>query len=220
MIKAIIFDMDGVLVDAKDWHFHALNEALELFGYRISQFENYQRFDGLPTREKLKMLASERGFPRALAGFVNEMKQQYLLETAAELCVPNPIHVATLQRLRDDGFALAVASNSIRRSVDELLDKTSLSQFLSLTLSNEDVDRPKPSPEIYQLAICRLRLQPEECLVVEDGDYGVEAATAAGAHVLRVRDVHEVHYENIQSRIVGLEQGSVSPASPERKRAA
>ena len=201
MIKAIIFDMDGVLVDAKQWHFEALNTALELFGFRISQFEHHQRFDGLPTREKLRILAKENGFPHSLSDFVNEMKQHCLLDTAARLCQPNPVHLQTLEQLRIDGYELALASNSIRRSVDKLMQLTSLESLLSFTLSNEDVSQPKPSPEIYQLAIRRLGFHPSECLVVEDGDYGLAAAKAAGANLLRVESVHEVNYDNVRSRI-------------------
>lgn len=196
--------MDGVLVDAKVWHFDALNQALELFGYRISQFEHHRRFDGLPTRKKLEILADEQGFPRSLSSFVNEMKQHFLLETAEQLCTPNSLHVDTLSRLRADGFDLALASNSIRRSVDKLMRLTQLDAFLSFTLSNEDVDRPKPSPEIYRLAIERLGRRPDECLVVEDGEYGLAAAKAAGAHLCRVESVHDVNYANIQKRLVEL----------------
>ena len=193
--------MDGVLVDAKEWHFKALNIALELFGFRISQFEHYQRFDGLPTREKLRILSQEKGFPHAISDFVNEMKQQYLLETAAKLCKPNPVHLQTLEQLRTDGYALALASNSIRRSVDKLTQLTLLEPLLSFTLSNEDVEHPKPSPEIYELAIKRLNVLPNECLVVEDGEYGLAAAAAAGANLLRVESIHDVNYSNVRARI-------------------
>lgn len=204
MIKAIIFDMDGVLVDAKQWHFDALNDALELFGFRISQFEHRQRFDGLPTREKLRILAEEKDFPRSLSCFVNEMKQHCLLETAERLCRPNPVHMHTLDELRRRGYQLALASNSIRRSVDKLIRLTSLDSFLSFTLSNEDVSEPKPSPEIYQLAIRRLGVAPNECLVVEDGEYGIAAAKAAGANLLRVESVHDVNLDNLDARIEEL----------------
>ena len=213
MIKAIIFDMDGVLVDAKEWHFEALNTALELFGFRISQFEHHNRFDGLPTREKLRILAEENGFPHALRDFVNEMKQQCLLETATRLCRPNPTHVETLSRLREEGYDLALASNSIRRSVDRLMQLTQLESLLSFTLSNEDVAEPKPSPDIYQRAIERLGYAPNECLVVEDGDYGVAAANAAGAKLLRVASVAEVNYDNVRSRIEDLDEQAANEAA-------
>ena len=75
MIKAIIFDMDGVLIEAKDWHYEALNKSLRLFGYEISRIDHLATYDGLPTRKKLEMLSIERGLPIELHGFVNEMKQ-------------------------------------------------------------------------------------------------------------------------------------------------
>lgn len=213
MIKAIIFDMDGVLVDAKSWHFEALNRSLSLFGYRISQFEHHQRFDGLPTKEKLQILAKENGLPLSLAPFINEMKQKFLLEIAVELCTENPVHLRSLAHLKRDGYALALASNSIRQSVDELMKRTALDQFLQFTLSNEDVTYPKPDPEIYRLAISNLGLNPSECMVVEDGDYGIAAAKAAGANVMRVGGVHEVNYENLISRIECFNQAHSNDSS-------
>lgn len=79
-IKAIIFDMDGVLIEAKDWHYEALNRALKLFGMEITRYEHLTTFDGLPTKDKLKMLSLERGLPKSLHSFINELKQQYTME--------------------------------------------------------------------------------------------------------------------------------------------
>ena len=70
MIKAVIFDMDGVLIEAKDWHFNALNKALSLFGYEISRFEHLTTYDGLPTSRKLEMLTIEHGLPKELHEFI------------------------------------------------------------------------------------------------------------------------------------------------------
>ena len=68
--------MDGVLIDAKDWHYEALNQALELFGMTISRDEHLSTFDGLPTREKLKILTKSRGLPESLHQFLNSLKQK------------------------------------------------------------------------------------------------------------------------------------------------
>ena len=204
-IKAVIFDMDGVLVDAKEWHFDALNRALALFGFHISQLEHVRDYDGLPTRHKLEMLTQKRGLPSSLHRFINQMKQTYLYEIVEQQCVPNPQHIETLHRLREEGFSVALASNSIRRSVDLLMERTDLAQFMQCTFSNEDVALPKPHPEIYQLTMQRLGFLPEECLVVEDGLYGIQAAQQAGAHVHRVDTVHDVHYAGICQTIQQLE---------------
>ena len=78
-IKAILFDMDGVLIEAKDWHYEALNNALQLFGMEISRYDHLITYDGLPTKKKLEMLTMERGLPVGLHHFINDMKQQYTM---------------------------------------------------------------------------------------------------------------------------------------------
>lgn len=79
MIKAIVFDMDGVLIEAKDWHYEALNRALRLFGFEISRYDHLTTFDGLPTKRKLQILSAEHDLPAKLHDFINEMKQQYTM---------------------------------------------------------------------------------------------------------------------------------------------
>ena len=77
MIKAVIFDMDGVLIDATDWHYHALNEALSLFGLEISRELHTYKYDGFPTKTKLNILVKEGVLPKELVSFVSELKQLY-----------------------------------------------------------------------------------------------------------------------------------------------
>jgi beta-phosphoglucomutase len=205
MIRGIIFDMDGVLIDAKEWHYEALNDALRLFGFEISRSDHETRFDGLPTSTKLRTLSAESCLPTGLHSFINKMKQHYTLELAARHLEPNREHVKTLQRLRWEGYAVGVASNSIRRTIDFMMERAGLSRYLDTILSNEDVARPKPAPEIYVKAMANLGLEPDECLVVEDNPFGWQAATEAGAHLLRVRDVHDVNYHNIRMFIEAVD---------------
>src|ERR687889_327752 len=121
-IKGIIFDMDGVLIDAKEWHYEALNAALKLFGCEISRYDHLVTFDGLPTKKKLEMLSLEGGFPRKLHDFVNDFKQQY-----------------ALAKLSAEGYRLAVGSNSVRRTIEVMMEKAGLSRYIEFYLSNEDV---------------------------------------------------------------------------------
>ena len=74
-VEAVVFDVDGVLVDAREWHYEALNRALALLGFPISRFDHLSTYDGLSTRQKLELLSTERGLPRPLHPFVNELKQ-------------------------------------------------------------------------------------------------------------------------------------------------
>lgn len=206
MIKAIIFDMDGVLIEAKDWHYEALNRALSLFGFEISRYDHLTTYDGLPTRKKLEMLSLEADLPRELHDFINEMKQIYTMEIVHAQCKPRFVHEYALSRLKSKGYKLGVASNSIRNTIEVMMEKASLNRYLDLMLSNEDVSSPKPDPEIYQKAIAQFGLRPEECLIVEDNENGVRAAIASGAHVLVVRDTEEVNFSNIMDRISQAEQ--------------
>lgn len=200
-IRGVIFDMDGVLVDAKEWHYEALNRALALFSFSISRYDHLVTFDGLPTRKKLEMLSLERGLPRALHPFLNELKQQYTMELVHAHCRPVFGKEYALARLKEEGYKLAVASNSIRATVEVMMEKSALTRYLDVLLSNQDVTRPKPDPEIYRESAARLGLEPVECLVVEDNENGIRAATAAGAEVLVVRGVDEVAYDRIRARL-------------------
>lgn len=204
-IKAVIFDMDGVLIDAKDWHYECFNQALALFGMEIERHEHLATFDGLPTSRKLEILSKERHLPRALHEFINELKQQYTFAAISRNCRPNFIHEYALSKLKDQGYHIAVASNSIRKTVGMMMEQANLTKYLDFFLSNEDVDRPKPDPQIYQTAIERLNLSPSECLVVEDNEFGIKAARESGAHVLVVDTVSDVNYANISNRIQEIE---------------
>ncbi len=206
-IKAVIFDMDGVLIEAKDWHYEALNRALALFGFSISRYDHLVTFDGLPTSRKLEMLSVERGLPTSLHPFINEMKQHYTMEYVFTRCKPRFIHQYALSRLKAEGYALAVASNSIRYTVDMMMEKSDLDQYLDFKLSNQDVKKAKPDPEIYQVAIDRLGLTPEECLIAEDNQNGVKAALASGAHLFKVDTVNDVTYNKLKARINEIEGG-------------
>jgi len=207
MIKAVIFDMDGVLIEAKDWHYKALNKALKLFGYEISRFDHLATYDGLPTRRKLEMLTIERGLPKELHEFINEMKQVYTMEIVCTQCKPQFTHEYALAKLKSKGYKLGLASNSVRSTVEIMMQKACLDGYLDVALTNEDVTNPKPDPEIYTKAINQLGLCPLEVLIVEDNENGIKSAMASGAHVLVVRHVDEANIENIMNKIHQVECG-------------
>lgn len=201
MIKAVIFDMDGVLIEARDWHYDALNRALRLFGMEITRYDHLATFDGLPTKRKLQILSAEGDLPTELHGFINDLKQRYTMEIVHAQCKPRFIHEFALSRLKAGGYRLAVCSNSIRDTIEVMMHKAALIDYLEFIISNEDVTHAKPHPEMYDMAIARMGLSPTECLIVEDNENGIRAARASGAHVMAVADVNEVTYVNIMARI-------------------
>lgn len=208
-IKAILFDMDGVLIDAKEWHYEALNRALNLFGMEISRYDHLVTYDGLPTKKKLEMLSLERGLPSALHTFIDTMKQQYTAEYVFTKCRPTFIHEFALSQLKDQGYLLGVCSNSIRQTVELMLKNAGIIHYFDLILSNQDIQSPKPNPEIYITAMDRLGVSSAETLILEDNENGIKAALASSAHLLQIGTVQDVYYDNITTKIKLIESSHV-----------
>lgn len=199
--KAVIFDMDGVLIDARDWHYRALNRGLEVFGAEITYEEHLERFNGLPTRVKLLTLMEEGRIPKIAKEYIEAVKQAWTLREAANSCFPRIEHLILFGILKAAGLKVGVATNSIRETSTAMLGYAGLLGQLDVFVTNEDVLNPKPSPDIYSLAANTLGVQPGECLVVEDHDYGIIAAEAAGCQTLRVADPDEVNADIVLTRL-------------------
>ncbi len=209
-IKAIVFDMDGVLIDAREWHYEALNRALGVFGFTISRYDHLVTYDGLPTRKKLELLSRDQNLPAGLHAFLNDLKQAYTIELIHAHCKPRFQHEFALSRLKAAGYQLAVASNSVRRSIELMMEKSALAPYLSAIVSNQDVTRPKPDPEIYLKAFRLLGVTPAETLVVEDNPHGIAAARASGAHVMVVEDQNDVTWDRVTEQLTRAEQGGAA----------
>jgi beta-phosphoglucomutase-like phosphatase (HAD superfamily) len=203
-IKAIIFDMDGVLIDAKEWHYSALNQSLNIFGLNISYNDHLTTYDGLPTSLKLEKLSNKFNLPRSLHQLINQVKQFYTVKLGNIYCKPNFLHVMTLDKLKKDGYKLIVASNSIPETINLFLTKANIIHYFDFILSNKDVEFPKPNPEIYIKAISNLELNPENCLILEDNENGIKAALASNAHLMRITSVYDVDYYKILEVINSL----------------
>jgi HAD superfamily hydrolase (TIGR01509 family) len=199
MKKLIIFDLDGVLVEAKNIHYDALNRALGE-EYTINWDEHLSIYDGLKTNQKLEILTERKGLPKESYKKIWEDKQKY---TSAELLniVESENLKICMQRLSDEGYKLAVCSNSIKKTVLIVLSKLGIIQNFDLILSNEDVINSKPHPEIYWKAMSRLGFIPEETLIIEDSPYGLLAASRSRADILRVDSPADVTYINIKNKI-------------------
>jgi beta-phosphoglucomutase len=206
-IKAVLFDLDGVLVDATEWHFDALNRALGLFGYTISRYEHLTTYNGLPTRKKLEMLSVEKGFPRGLHPLANKIKQKYTREEILRNCTPVFEKEFMLHQLKREGYKLACCSNSIRESVELMLQGSGIFDLFDYILSNEDVKNPKPHPEMYLAAFKRFRLKPQECVIVEDAGHGIEAAKRSKGRLCQVTGFNDVDYPRIHDFIATVEKG-------------
>jgi HAD superfamily hydrolase (TIGR01509 family) len=207
MIKLIIFDMDGVLIDAKKIHYDSLNYALSLHdtGYRIDMDEHLNIYDGLKTTEKLKLLTKNKGLPENLYDDVWKQKQTQTMIMLKEV-LPSTELQRSLSLLKNEGYKIACCSNSIRNTVFTVLCKLDILEYFDVVLSNEDVKNSKPYPEIYWNAMASSGVLPEETLIVEDSPNGLVAATKSNANVMRVKSTKYVTYENIKKSLSSLNE--------------
>jgi beta-phosphoglucomutase-like phosphatase (HAD superfamily) len=190
--QAVLFDMDGVLIDAREWHYLALNEALAPFGYHISDEDHHSRFDGLSTRRKLQILSEEEGLPTHLHSLISNVKQDRTLRFSSFLNYPSVGLQILLSRLSQKNITTGVVTNSIRETTEVMLTSAGIINHFKTIVTNEDVTFPKPDPAGYTLACTNIGIEPSRVLVIEDGDYGAKAATDAGCTVIRVSGPHEV----------------------------
>jgi beta-phosphoglucomutase len=203
-IKAVLFDLDGVLVDAREWHYEALNEALSVFGYSITKQEHDSFYNGLPTRQKLKKLSEDKGFPESLHNLIYDIKQLQTQRRLYSLTRPSFDKQLMLRALKNSGLMIAVCSNSIRETVEVMLKNAMLDSYFDLMLSNQDVKKNKPDPEIYITAMDRLGVLPQETIIVEDAPHGVQAAKASGAQVIVVDNANDVNLYLFRNHLPNL----------------
>lgn len=200
MTKLVLFDLDGVLIDAKDIHFEALNIALGS-DYKISQEDHHGRYDGLTTRTKLQMLTDEMGLPPDEHDRVWDRKQEVTLQLFSERIGRNEELCDMFASLSKMGYLLGCCTNSIRRSALTALAKTGIIEYFDVILSNSDVDNPKPHPEIYWKAMSMMDCLPDETLIVEDNPHGLLAAARSMAKVFRVEGPDDVTIESLLAEI-------------------
>lgn len=201
-MNTIIFDLDGVLVDAKLIHYTALNKALEEIDvkYVIPWESHLKTYDGLKTNQKLELLTKNEGLPTKVYKQIWDRKQEITLELISKLPNDNKL-IKLFQRLKMEGYTLACCSNSIRRSVLTMLAKIGVIEYMDLVLSNEDVRQSKPHPEIYWYAMSLLGKFPKEVLIVEDSPPGLMAASVTGASILRIAHPKDLTYELICTKL-------------------
>lgn len=200
MVKLILFDLDGVLIDTKWIHFACLNTALG--EYAITEEEHINIYDGRKTTQKLEMLTERKGLPPSRYKEIFDLKQELTMKEFLKIR-SRPYIVELFKKLVEDGYMVGVCSNSIRRTVLTALAKSELMEYLSVIISNDDVKNPKPHPEMYWKAMSMQGCLPEETVIVEDSPQGLAAAHRARAKVIRVSAPEDVTVENIYSKLTG-----------------
>ena len=202
MNKLIIFDLDGVLIDSRDLHYHALNNALQKIGdqYVISRDEHLSIFDGLNTTKKLELLSIEKGLNKKYFNQVWEDKQTETLKLIKQFNV-NPKLIDIVHLIKQNNIKIAVASNSIRETVKLSLMSIGILEFVDYYISNEDVKRTKPFPEMYWKCMTELNVLPKNTVIIEDSHIGRQGAMDSGAHLIPVKDCEDLTIDKIYESI-------------------
>jgi len=193
VIKLIIFDLDGVLVDACEWHRIALNKALkEVSDYEISLHDHCAEYNGIPTKVKLKKLYDKGIINKESFALIEELKQRYTVQLINDTANERAEKIQLLKYLKDKQIKVACYTNSIRQTAELMLYKTGILHLFDLVITNQDVENPKPDPEGYNKIMNSLQCLPKETIIVEDSPKGFEAAYYSGAKVFKVNDQEQV----------------------------
>ena len=148
MIQLIIFDLDGVLVDSKEMHYNSLNKALSHENIYISPEEQSSTYEGMSTRVKLNLLTEKKGLAQTAHDLIWRRKQQYTDHYIRSYTHDDRIR-SILKTLKEEGYMLYVASNAIAQTVKNILYYKGFLEYIDRYVSNQDVQRPKPYPDIY-----------------------------------------------------------------------
>lgn len=183
MLKGVIFDMDGVLVNNTDMHI----KAFEIFckRYGVDGWKNgISNLYGMGNDDIMRALMPADILERKNMKELSDEKEQIYRDIYAPTIKPQNGLIELLQQLRECGISCAVGSSACRDNVDFVLEKCNMAEYFGVIVCGDDVKACKPSPEIYLTVASRMGLRPEECLVFEDSRAGIASGKNAGMKVV------------------------------------
>ena len=200
--KLVIFDLDGVLIESRELHYEALNDALRRVDNKfvITREEHLSLYDGLNTTKKLEMLSEKKGLDRKYFNQIWQDKQTATFNLIRQFPKNNRLR-QMFAKLSMGGIKIAVASNSIRETVKLALLSIGVMEYVDYYVSNEDVKRTKPYPEMYWQCMTALDVLPKNTVIIEDSHIGRQGALDSGAHLVPVKDSHDLTMEKIDEAI-------------------
>ncbi|MBD3303403.1 MAG: HAD-IA family hydrolase [Candidatus Eisenbacteria bacterium] len=187
-IVALIFDLDGVLIDSEELNIAAARAGFAAVGFPLAE-DDVVSIVGRHPADYVPELMRRHQVPEAAFSKLRRVQEATYLERHASVS-PVPGAVAVLTGLHERGFRLAVATSSERTNTEQVLERIGVRSRLEFVLTRDDVPRRKPAPDVYLLASDRFSLPPEGILVVEDSSHGIEAARAAGLACVALRSPH------------------------------
>ncbi|MFF1691121.1 MULTISPECIES: HAD family hydrolase [unclassified Streptomyces] len=182
---AVVFDLDGTLVDSEPNYFEATRRTLTEHGAPDFTWQEHESYVGISTQETIEGLRRTHGIQAPAEVLLTEMSTRYLALASAGTPV-YPQMRKFVERLHEEGVPMAVASGSSPEAIDAILAGTGLAAQLRVCVSADDVAHGKPAPDVVLEAARRLGAMPAHCVVVEDAIPGAAAAYAAGMRCIAV----------------------------------
>jgi beta-phosphoglucomutase family hydrolase len=186
MIKAVIFDLDGVIAETEHIHIQAEKQAMLKYGVKVSEDELHQ-YTGTTTKQMFTELIRKYKLNTNFDKIFKE-KEEILFRLLEKDVRPTKGVIELLHKLKQMKLKLGIASSAHKRLIDYVLEKFEIRQLFDSVISAEDITHGKPNPEIFLMCAKTLNANPVECLVVEDAKLGVEAAKTAGMKCLGYRN--------------------------------
>jgi len=198
-IKGIIFDLDGVLIDSEPNYFEADRRVMAEYGVVLTE-EMHKEFTGIGNKQMAKFVKEKYKLKDPIEVILRKKDKMYM-----DLALHNtrvfPQMREFLRLLKEKNLPMAVATGSSRWILDEVMESTKIKSFFNVTISSEEVRDPKPAPDVFIEAAKKINVQAHEALVIEDSQYGVEAALKAGMQCIAIpsysydsNDLPEVFY--------------------------
>lgn len=180
MIKAIIFDMDGVLVDSEPFHVEIEKQQFLLNQLPVSD-EEHRRYMGVASNVMWKEIAERHSLNVSVEGITEQNRIESIrLFTELKDIPVMPELPELLERLKQKNYPMAVASSSFPEIIELILERTGLRKYFQVVVSSQEAGKSKPEPDVFLLAAEKLGVDPKNCLVIEDSKNGIKAAKAAG----------------------------------------
>jgi beta-phosphoglucomutase len=196
-IQAVIWDLDGVIIDSADEHRRAWQRLAREEGIAMTDADFWATF-GMRNDDIFARLWGN--LPPAQVNVLSDRKEKYFRELIRESAAPLPGSIELMRELHNSHFAQAIASSTPVENINLIADVLGLKQYLSILVSGETVAKGKPAPDIFLKAAGELHMYPPVCLIIEDAVAGVEAAHAAGMRCVAVagnRDLPGLHKAEI-----------------------
>ena len=201
MIEAVIFDMDGVLIDSEPMHFKVDMEVLQLFNIKVKS-SDLNKYVGTTNENMWKELKREYNIKYSVDELINIQVNKKIKEIRDGDYRPIKGIEQLLKRLDDKKIKMAVASSSPKVFIVEVLNKINIKEYFQEVVSGEEVNKGKPSPDVFLEAAKRLGVKAEECVVIEDSKNGVIAAKNAKMKCIGFRNLNSGVQDLSQADIV------------------